>query len=52
MIKIYTTTYCPFCKLAKEFLLEHGFNFEEINVEEDEKALKKCFENQVNMVFQ
>jgi glutaredoxin-like YruB-family protein len=41
MIKIYTTTYCPFCKLAKEFLLEHGFDFEEINVEEDEKGFEE-----------
>jgi len=41
MIKIYTTTHCPFCKLAKEFLTSHGFTFEEINVEENEAGFEE-----------
>lgn len=40
-IKIYTTTHCPFCRLAKEFLTQHGFTFEEINVENDEKGFEE-----------
>ena len=38
MIKIYTTSNCPFCKLAKEFLTKYGFTYEEINVEENENG--------------
>ncbi len=44
MIKIYTTTYCPFCRMAKEFLKDHGFEFEEINVEESEEGFREMVE--------
>lgn len=34
MIKIYTTSWCPFCKSAKRFLENKGLEFEEIDIEE------------------
>ncbi|MFH0857807.1 MAG: glutaredoxin domain-containing protein [Candidatus Magasanikbacteria bacterium] len=33
-VKIYTTTYCPYCKKAKALFEQLGVEFEEINVEE------------------
>jgi glutaredoxin 3 len=33
-IKIYTTSWCGPCKMAKKLLTEKGFNFEEIDIEE------------------
>jgi glutaredoxin-like YruB-family protein len=30
---IYTTTFCPYCQQAKEYLTKHGIPFEEKNVE-------------------
>ncbi len=33
-IKIYTTTWCPYCKAAKRFFDEKGWAYEEINIEE------------------
>ena len=37
-IKMYTTTWCGDCRNAKRFLNEHGIDFEEINIEENETA--------------
>jgi len=37
-IKVYSTPICPFCITLKEFLKKHGFEFEDINVIENEKA--------------
>jgi glutaredoxin-like YruB-family protein len=39
MVKIYSTPWCPYCKMAKDFLEEHNIKFEDINVQEKpEKA--------------
>lgn len=38
MIKIYTTSTCPYCDMVKEFLKKRNVNYEELNVAEDEKA--------------
>ncbi len=38
MIRIFSTPSCPYCVTLKEFLKEHGFKFEDINVAVDEKA--------------
>lgn len=36
---VYSTTWCPYCKLAKDFLRDHKIKFEDINVQEKpEKA--------------
>ncbi|MCL5258079.1 MAG: glutathione S-transferase N-terminal domain-containing protein [Patescibacteria group bacterium] len=32
---IYSTSHCPYCQLAKEFLTKKGVAFEEKNVETD-----------------
>ncbi len=37
-VKIYTTPFCPYCKMAKEFLKGRGVEFEEVNVQEDHRA--------------
>ena len=37
-IKMYTTTWCPDCRLAKRFLEEHSVDFEEINIDGNPEA--------------
>jgi glutaredoxin 3 len=37
-VRIYTTTYCTFCRLAKDVLRERGVAFEDIDVTEDDEA--------------
>lgn len=37
-IKLYTTPICPYCFTLKTFLKEKGFEFEEIDVSQDEKS--------------
>jgi glutaredoxin-like YruB-family protein len=44
MIKIYSTQNCPYCVALKEFLTEHQFKFEDIDVAKDEKALGEMVE--------
>jgi len=34
-IRIYTTTYCHYCVLAKDLLKAKGLNFEEVDVTND-----------------
>ena len=41
MIKIYSTTHCPYCKMAKDYFTKNSVAFEEYNVENDEKALEE-----------
>lgn len=31
-VKVYTTSTCPYCAMAKDFLKKHGVAFEEIDV--------------------
>ena len=40
-VKIYSTTWCHWCKLAREFFRENHMPFEDINVEENEKAAEE-----------
>ena len=37
-ITIYSTTWCGFCKQAKEFFKSKGLDFTELDVEKDPKA--------------
>ncbi len=37
-VKIYTTSVCPYCRMAKEFLTQRGVEFEEVNVQENRGA--------------
>jgi glutaredoxin len=34
-IMMYSTAGCPDCRRAKNFLMEHGVAFEEVNIEEN-----------------
>lgn len=38
MITIYSTTHCPYCKMAKEYFDQHKVAYTDINVETDEAA--------------
>lgn len=38
MITIYSTTHCPYCKMAKEYFDQHKVSYTDINVETDEAA--------------
>lgn len=40
-MKIYTTTLCPYCKMAKNLLRKKGVAYEEFNVESDASAAKE-----------
>jgi glutaredoxin-like YruB-family protein len=48
-IKVYSTPACPFCHLAKEFLKEKGFEFEEIDVSKDETKAKEMIQKSGQM---
>jgi glutaredoxin 3 len=37
-VKLYTTPTCPYCKMAKKFLDDHGIKYEEFNIVEDKAA--------------
>ena len=37
-VVIYSTTWCPDCRRAKNFLKDRGVAFREINIEEDPEA--------------
>lgn len=44
MIKVYSTPTCPYCVTLKNFLKERGIEFVDIDVSQDEAALKKMTE--------
>lgn len=48
-IKIYSTSTCPYCISLKEFLKEHNFEFENINVSQDHEALNDMVEKSGQM---
>jgi glutaredoxin-like YruB-family protein len=39
VVKIYTTSACPFCNMVKGFLKTNDVKFEEINLENNPKAI-------------
>ncbi|MFA5053810.1 MAG: glutaredoxin family protein [Parcubacteria group bacterium] len=39
-IKIYSTPFCGYCKMAKDFFDQNGFQYEEVDVSVDEEAAK------------
>lgn len=49
MIKVYSTTFCPYCVSLKMFLKQNNIKFEEINVSEDEKAQEEMIEKSGQM---
>jgi len=48
-VTIYTTTHCPYCKMAKEFFRQNSVKFREINVEEDQAAAEEMIEKSGQM---
>lgn len=40
-VKIYTTTTCPWCQRAKQFLKAHGVSYEDKDVASDQAALNE-----------
>jgi len=43
-VKIYTTTTCPYCRMAKEFFKKNNVKYQEINIEHDQKAAEEMIE--------
>ncbi|MBB6284520.1 MULTISPECIES: glutaredoxin family protein [Geobacillus] len=43
-VTVYTTTTCPYCVMAKNFLRAQGIPFKEVNVEVDPEAARKLVE--------
>lgn len=43
-VRVFSTSFCPYCKMAKEFLKEKKIPFEDVNVQEDQKAAKEMIE--------
>lgn len=48
-VKVYTTTSCPYCKLAKDFLTENKIRFVEVNVEDSQEAASEMVEKSGQM---
>jgi glutaredoxin-like YruB-family protein len=48
-IKVYTTATCPYCHMAKDFLKENKIKFEEINLENNPKAVKEMIDKSGQM---
>jgi glutaredoxin 3 len=49
VIKVYSTTTCPYCVMAKQFLKENKIEFEEFNVSNDKAAAKEMIEKSGQM---
>ena len=48
-VKIYTTTTCPYCVMAKRFLKENNVKYEEVNVQENRDAAEEMIEKSGQM---
>ena len=49
MIKIYTTQWCGYCKMAKEFFKEKGVAYEEYDVGNDQKKAEEMMQKSNQM---
>lgn len=38
MVTIYSTTHCPYCKMAKDYLNKNNVEYKDVNVEMDDEA--------------
>ncbi|MDP2910605.1 MAG: glutaredoxin domain-containing protein [bacterium] len=43
-IRIFSTPSCPYCVTLKEFLKENNFDFEDIDVSQDQASLNEMIE--------
>lgn len=48
-IKIFSTPTCPYCVTLKEYLKDKGFDFEDMDVSQDQKALDEMVEKSGQM---
>lgn len=39
-VTVYSTTWCAYCKMAKEYLTSKGVAFKEVDVEKDREAAR------------
>lgn len=49
MVRIFSTPTCPYCVTLKDFLEEHGIEFEDIDVSKDKKALEEMIQRSGQM---
>lgn len=48
-VKIYSTPSCPYCVTLKNYLKDHGVNFEDIDVSKNEEALEEMIKSSDQM---
>ncbi|KPJ54814.1 glutaredoxin [Parcubacteria bacterium DG_72] len=48
-IRIFSTSSCPYCVTLKEYLKDKGFEIEDIDVSQDQKALDEMVEKSGQM---
>lgn len=48
-IKVYSTSSCPYCVMAKDYLKKKNVEFEDVNVQEDKAAAKEMIEKSGQM---
>lgn len=48
-VKVYSTSSCPYCHMAKEFLKKNNIDFEDIDVSKDQKAAQEMIEKSGQM---
>jgi glutaredoxin len=42
-VKVYSTSWCAFCRAEKQFLTQKGVEFQDVNVEEDQTAADEMY---------
>ena len=48
-VVVYSTSRCPFCKMAKDFLNDHNIRYEVVDVGEDKEAAREMIEKSGQM---
>jgi glutaredoxin 3 len=43
-VRVFSTPSCPYCFTLKEFLKDHGINFEDIDLSQDQISLDEVME--------
>lgn len=49
VVRVFSTSTCPYCVTLKEFLKEHNVKFDDIDVGEDEKARNEMIQKSGQM---
>lgn len=49
MIKIYSTSTCPYCEMAKDYFKENNIEYENIDVSADQNARQEMFQKSNQM---